>query len=44
MTSAWDLDAFDWITPVLSACKIGSGDLRAAALQWSMIKPFVLPK
>lgn len=29
VASVWDLDAFDWITPVLSACKIGSGDLTA---------------
>ncbi len=29
VASAWDLAAFDWITPVLTACKIGSGDLTA---------------
>ena len=29
VASVWDIDAFDWITPVLSACKIGSGDLTA---------------
>lgn len=29
VASVWDLDAFAWITPVLSACKIGSGDLTA---------------
>jgi N,N'-diacetyllegionaminate synthase len=29
VASIWDLDAFDWIAPVLSACKIGSGDLTA---------------
>lgn len=29
IASVWDLAAFNWITPVLSACKIGSGDLTA---------------
>lgn len=29
VASVWDLDAFNWISPVLSACKIGSGDLTA---------------
>lgn len=29
VASVWDLDAFAWSTPVLSACKIGSGDLTA---------------
>lgn len=29
VASVWDFDAFDWITPVLTACKIGSGDLTA---------------
>jgi N-acetylneuraminate synthase/N,N'-diacetyllegionaminate synthase len=29
VASVWDLAAFDWITPVLTACKIGSGDLTA---------------
>ena len=29
VASVWDLNAFAWITPVLSACKIGSGDLTA---------------
>jgi N-acetylneuraminate synthase/N,N'-diacetyllegionaminate synthase len=29
IASVWDLAAFDWITPVLSACKIGSGDLTS---------------
>ena len=29
VASVWDLGAFDWITPLLSACKIGSGDLTA---------------
>jgi N-acetylneuraminate synthase/N,N'-diacetyllegionaminate synthase len=29
VASVWDLDAFGWITPLLSACKVGSGDLTA---------------
>ena len=29
VASVWDLDAFAWIAPLLSACKIGSGDLTA---------------
>jgi N,N'-diacetyllegionaminate synthase len=29
VASVWDIEAFNWITPVLSACKIGSGDLTA---------------
>lgn len=29
VASVWDIAAFDWITPVLTACKIGSGDLTA---------------
>ena len=45
IASVWDLDAFDWIQPVLTACKIGSGDLTAppflrAAAQ--MGKPLLL--
>lgn len=45
IASVWDLEAFGWITPVLSACKIGSGDLssppflRAAAATG---KPLIL--
>lgn len=29
IASVWDLAAFEWITPALTACKIGSGDLTA---------------
>ncbi len=29
VASVWDLDAFGWIAPFLTACKIGSGDLTA---------------
>lgn len=29
VASVWDVDAFEWITPVMSICKIGSGDLTA---------------
>ena len=29
VASVWDLAAFEWIAPVLTACKIGSGDLTA---------------
>jgi N,N'-diacetyllegionaminate synthase len=29
VASVWDLEAFDWIGPMLTACKIGSGDLTA---------------
>ncbi len=45
VASVWDLDAFSWIDPVVSAYKVGSGDLtappflRAAA---STGKPLIL--
>lgn len=45
VVSVWDLQAFDWIDPVVSAYKIGSGDLtalpflRAAA---NTAKPLIL--
>lgn len=29
VASVWDLDAFEWIDPLISAYKIGSGDLTA---------------
>ena len=29
VASVWDLEAYDWISPLLTACKIGSGDLTA---------------
>lgn len=32
VASVWDLEAFDWIDPVVSAYKIGSGDLTALPL------------
>ncbi len=32
VASVWDLNAFEWITPVMSMCKIGSGDVTAPPL------------
>lgn len=32
VASVWDPVAFGWITPVLSACKVGSGDVTAVPL------------
>lgn len=32
VASVWDPGAYDWIGPVLTACKVGSGDLTAVPL------------